>query len=135
MNLNDGKPYKPLVITSDGIVIGGCMRLRAMRELGFKEVEVSIISTNNEKEMMEISLSDNDNAGYTDKEMLLAEIENMPDLKFDDYAVQLEEPETLTDFMGQFKIGNTDEKQTDDSKNIEEPKLIKCPECGFEFNT
>ena len=35
--------FDPLLVTNDGMVIGGNMRLRAMKELGYKDVWISII--------------------------------------------------------------------------------------------
>jgi DNA modification methylase len=101
--------FKPLLINKDGIVIGGNMRLRALRELGAEEVEVSVIPTENEREMLDIALKDNDNAGKTEKEGLLSLIEEYPELKLDDYAVHLDTPESLVDFMDQFKEIEEDE--------------------------
>ena len=85
------------------------MRLRALRELGAEEVEVSVIPTENEREMLDIALKDNDNAGKTEKEGLLSLIEEYPELKLDDYAVHLDTPESLVDFMDQFKEIEEDE--------------------------
>jgi len=56
--------YKPLLITEDGEVIGGNMRLRAYRQLGFKECWVSVVNPKNDAEKVKYALSDNDNIGY-----------------------------------------------------------------------
>ena len=44
--------YKPLLITSDGEVLGGNMRLRAYRDLGKTEVWVSIVEPKTEAEKL-----------------------------------------------------------------------------------
>lgn len=65
--------YKPLVAYKDGdlyVVIGGNMRLRVYREMGLKEVEVSVVKVTTDADIVEISLSDNDRAGYYDPEAL-----------------------------------------------------------------
>ena len=56
--------YKPLLITEDGEVIGGNMRLKAYRELGIKDVWVSVVKPKDENQKLEYALSDNDRAGY-----------------------------------------------------------------------
>lgn len=88
--------YKPLLITPDGTVLGGNMRLRAYKDLGITDIWVSIVEPKTESEMMEYSLSDNDRAGFYDED-LLANI--MPELELDMsmYAVDLEEPTLLSD--------------------------------------
>ena len=55
--------YKPLIITPTGTVLGGNMRLKAYRELGFKKVWVSIVHAETEAEKVRYALSDNDSAG------------------------------------------------------------------------
>ncbi len=55
--------YKPLLVFKDGgkyVVLGGNMRLRAYRELGIREVEVSIVKVKTEADVVAITLSDND---------------------------------------------------------------------------
>lgn len=65
--------YKPLVACRENgkyVVLGGNMRIRALQELGFKEVDVSVVEAKTEREKIEISLSDNDRAGYYEEEKL-----------------------------------------------------------------
>ena len=56
--------YKPLLVTQEGIVLGGNMRLKAFQELGITEIWVSVVAPKTEAEMFEYALSDNDRAGY-----------------------------------------------------------------------
>lgn len=95
--------YKPLLVHTDGTVLGGNMRLRAFREYGIKEVTVSIVNAETEEKKIEYALSDNDQAGRTDKEKMLSLIEQYPTLELGDYAIHLDEPQTLQGFMDQFK--------------------------------
>jgi hypothetical protein len=66
--------YKPLLVYEDApgafIALGGNMRLRALKELGHKEVDISIVTPATEAEKLEYALSDNDRAGYTDEDKL-----------------------------------------------------------------
>lgn len=54
----------PLKVEPDGNVLGGNMRIKALTELGIDEIWVEIKSPKNDSERMEISLSDNDRAGF-----------------------------------------------------------------------
>src|SRR3989344_1073599 len=56
--------YKPVVITPEGIVLGGNMRLRAYKKLKIKDIWVSVVKPKDEAEMIEYALSDNDNVGF-----------------------------------------------------------------------
>jgi len=65
--------YKPLVCYEENgkyITLGGNMRLRALKELGLREVEISVVYPKTEAEKIKYSLSDNDLAGEIDKEKL-----------------------------------------------------------------
>jgi len=83
--------YKPLVCyEEDGkyIVLGGNMRLRALTELGYEEVEVSVIHPKSNAEKIEFSLSDNDTVGYYEGDKLLRLVEEAgEDVDFSDYNV------------------------------------------------
>lgn len=65
--------YKTLLVNQDNIVLGGNMRLRALKELGVKEVMCGVVETKDEGEMLSYALSDNDQAGVTD-DLKLAEV-------------------------------------------------------------
>lgn len=95
--------YKPLLITPDGTVIGGNMRLRAYRDLGVSEVWVSVVEPKSESEKLEFALSDNDRAGYYDDDLLANLTAEMPDFNWEDYSVDLKEPTNLGDLLDQFK--------------------------------
>ena len=54
--------YKPLIACRENgkyLVLGGNMRIRALKELGYKEVDISLVEAKTEKERIEYSLSDN----------------------------------------------------------------------------
>lgn len=72
--------YKPLLVTADGEVLGGNMRLRAFVEMGVTEVWVSVIDPKNDKEKLEYALSDNDRAGYYQDQELAELIAGQPDI-------------------------------------------------------
>ena len=95
--------YKPLLITPDGTVLGGNMRLKAYRELGIDKVWVSVIDPKTENEKLEYSLSDNDRAGFYDDDLLANLSSFYPDFNWEDYSVDLKEPTNLHDLLDQFK--------------------------------
>ncbi len=86
--------YKPLLITPEGIVIGGNMRLKAYRELGIKELWVSVVKPKDKNEMMEYALSDNDRVGFYDADLLANMIPEF-DIDWGNFAVDLKPPITL----------------------------------------
>jgi len=90
--------YKPLLITKDGTVLGGNMRLRAYKELGIDEVWVSVVDAPTDKEKTEYALSDNDRAGYYDKKELAKLVESV-DIDLDEYKVDIEKAISLTDLF------------------------------------
>lgn len=94
--------YKPLIITPEGEVLGGNMRLRAYRELGIKSVWVSIVKPETEAQKIEFALSDNDRAGFYDDDMLANLTANIPDVAWADFAVDLNEPTNLQELLNQF---------------------------------
>ncbi len=82
--------FKPVIITANGEVLGGNMRLRAMRELGINEVWVSVVEPKNEAEKLEISMADNESAGRWDELALAELLEPYKDeIKLEDYELDL----------------------------------------------
>jgi DNA modification methylase len=65
--------YKPLVAVKENgkyVVLGGNMRIRALKELGHDEVEISVVKARTEAERIKYALSDNDRAGFYEEEKL-----------------------------------------------------------------
>lgn len=125
--------YKPLVVTPDGVILGGNMRFRALKELGIEKVWVSVVKPKDKNQMLEYSFSDNDRAGFYDEELLN---KLLPDFSLDwsDYAVDLMEPTPLGDLFNT-KIENFDERNKEVDPNLLGEGLnTQCPRCGFKFN-
>jgi len=93
--------YKPLIITPDGTVLGGNMRLRAYRELGYKEAWVSVVEAKTEKEKLKYALSDNDQVGEYQRDDLANLIGNLPDISLGDYSVNLGKSTPISDLLPQ----------------------------------
>jgi len=90
--------YKPLIITPDGTVLGGNMRLKAFKGLGLKKVWVSIVEPKNEQEMLEYSLSDNDRIGYYNKELFRSNFSHLT-LEKGLFSIDYREPLKLDEFV------------------------------------
>ena len=97
------QPYKPLLINEEGIVLGGNMRLRAFRQLGIKEIECSVVHAPTDELMLKYALSDNDQKGRTDSEMLANLIGSIPEIDLSNYSVHLQEPTSIQDLLDSFR--------------------------------
>lgn len=125
--------YKPLVCCRENgkfVVLGGNMRIRALKELGVKEVEISVVKPKDEAEKIEYGLSDNDRAGYYEEERVAELIQPyLAKLNLEDFKVDLGEPHALKTLME--ALGP---KLTLDEKELGELETSnKCPKCGYEW--
>jgi len=105
--------YKPLLINQDYIVLGGNMRLRALRDLGLQEVMCSVVTTEDEAQMVEYALSDNDRAGEYDREQVAElAINNKIDMEL--FRVDLGTTYSIKDVVSEFTgEGDIPEPETD----------------------
>ena len=76
--------YKPLLITEDGTVLGGNMRLKALEQMGEKKVWVSVVQADTEEKKIEYALSDNDRVGKYEGDQLANLIGNFPEVEWGD---------------------------------------------------
>lgn len=88
--------YKPLIITPQGEVLGGNMRLRAYQELGIAKIWVSIVHPTDDNQKLEYALSDNDRVGQYDEELLTQLLPNY-DVDLAQFSVDLKDPMLLRD--------------------------------------
>jgi hypothetical protein len=132
---------RPVVVNTDMVVLGGNMRLKAMREAGWKEVPIEVVDWDEDKQRQFI-IKDNVSGGEWDWEMLANEWDTEElqewglDLPgFDLNANELGEDFTLPDGdkapfqqmtftladeqAGQIKNAITDIKQTEEYKYAE----------------
>lgn len=121
--------YKPLLITEEGIVLGGNMRLRAYKELGIKEVWVSVVDAPTDKEKTEYALSDNDRAGYYEAESL-AELVQGIDIDLDEFKVDLGDAVTLRDVLAELSPDEIEEDEAPPVPEKAESKLGQVYELG-----
>lgn len=112
--------YKPLIVANDNIVIGGNMRLMAMRDLGFEEVWVSDIGQATEEKMIKVALSDNDRAGMTDEDKLMIIVKDFPQIEWKNFSVDMGEPVNISDLINDEK----DKEGEGDKKKLTDKFLI-----------
>jgi len=142
--------FKPLLITSEGVVLGGNMRIRAYKDLGVPKVWVSVISfkkhqdglvtayVNNKEDMTfdsvadamaHYSFTDNEEFGKYDKQ-LVAELVTDISIPLDEYAVHTGKVMTLEEVLAEFAPS----EEADKVDSIAEvSKSVICPNCGHEF--
>ena len=117
--------YKPLIVNQNNIVLGGNMRLLALKDLGVEEVMCSIVLTDNTAQMLEYALSDNDQAGTTDEEKV-AELVTLHPLKTPDlFSVAVKAPKPISAVLNSVSPSGEDQSR--------QGKCRQCPEhCGME---
>jgi hypothetical protein len=116
---------KPLLVAKDGTtVIGGNMRLRAMKELGIEEVWISQTEAQTDKEIFDLALTDNEEFGYYEQEQVaeLALELGLTPLELKSYALSLGEPTTLDLVVDKFGPDATEEDE--ESPEIDEGETV-----------
>jgi hypothetical protein len=127
--------YKPLVAYKDGeqyVVLGGNMRIRALKDLGIREVEVSVVEAETEAKRIEYALSDNDRAGFYEEDKLAElALPHIANLDLDNFKIDLGEPLDIKAVIEKFgpDFGEPNEKEFDE--NIETEN--ECPKCGYKW--
>lgn len=129
--------FKPLLITEDGEVIGGNMRLRAYRELGIEDIWVSIVNPQSEAEKVEIAIADNELSGRWD-DVKLAELleKHKTEIVLEDYKVDLGRAIGLNELLGKFggdDINFDDIVGTEDREKQFKDLTVTCPHCEKSF--
>ncbi len=123
--------YKPLIISEDGIVLGGNSRLRAFQELGIRDVWVSVVDAPTDAKKLEYCLSDNDVVGEVNEEELVSLLtEEEGDIPLGDYKINLGSI-SLDKLITKFGPG--DEFEVEETKPEKNKNEIVCPECGAIF--
>lgn len=129
------KQYKPLIVKpADGdrfIVLGGNMRLEAMKQLGVTEVVVSVVHPKSEAEDLEYAMSDNDLIGKYDREGLAELVLPVKDeLALEDFQITLGGEVSIPDLMKDYGPGmDISEKELNEAI----PTTYECQECGYKW--
>lgn len=96
--------YKPLLITEDGTVLGGNMRLKAYQDMGIKDIWVSIVDAPTEEKKIEYALSDNDRVGRYNSEQIANMVGNFPEIAWDEFSIDLDEPLIVQDLIDNYNF-------------------------------
>ena len=101
---------RPLVV-ADGVVVGGNMRLLAMKDLGFREVSVIDVTEWTQEKRDQFMIKDNLSFGDWDYDLLANEwnIDDLTDWGMDLWDTEVEEMQTEEDtFLKGIKIDFVD---------------------------
>ena len=126
--------YKPLIVMPAGkrwTVIGGNMRLLALRQLGVKQVDVSVVHPKTEAEVLEYALSDNDRAGRYDQAALSKLLQaDLDRIKLEDYRITVGLELPVGDVMKDYGPG-MEVKEMELDENL--ATSHHCKECGYKW--
>jgi DNA modification methylase len=122
---------KPLIITDEGEVLGGNMRLRAFKDLNISEAWVSVVKPKNEAEKIEIALIDNEEMGYYEDQALAELIDKYKDdIDLTKYSIHLTQPRTLEDILNEFSPDEIVEDEAPELPEEAESKLGEVYQLG-----
>jgi len=117
--------YKPLIACPENggyTILGGNMRLRALKDMGLKEVDISIVKPKSKAEKIKYALSDNDRVGeYMEDELAELVYPYMEEIDLGDYKIDLGEPASLEDLISDYAPdveGEDEVPEIDDSPAI-----------------
>ena len=132
-----GGEIKPLIVNSGkyvptkGEVLGGNMRLRAMNELGFDECWVSMVDPKTEAEKITIALTDNEEMGYYEDQVLAELIAKFKeDIDLTKYQIHLNRPKSLAEILQEFSPEEIIEDEVPEVPEVAESKLGEVYQLG-----
>lgn len=117
---------KPLLVTKDGIVIGGNMRLRAMQQLGVDKAWVSVTDAKTDKEIFDLAITDNEEFGYYEQEQVaeLALELGLDPIELNSYQLSLAPPTPLGQVLDQFGPEEIEEDEAPEVDNDNPPVSV-----------
>lgn len=127
--------FKPLLILDNGEVIGGNSRLEVMKEMGIKDVWVSIVAPKSDAQKLAISLADNDEVGrYVEEDLAALVMEYDGEINPKDYKINVGRDIDLEALLQSLGPGGEEPQVEDEEKKITRRTLVTCPHCGEEFD-
>lgn len=117
------KEIREVVIDENNRILGGHMRVRALKELGEKTVFVKQVFGLTEEQKDEFVIKDNIANGEWDMDELANSWSELP---LDDWGLK---NSPILDL----DISDDDFMQDTEITKSKENKMVKCPECGKEF--
>lgn len=119
----------PIAVDENNVIIEGHGRLTALKELGFKEVEIIRLSHLNEEQKKAYILAHNKltmNTGF-DFDILNIELETIENIDMGDFGFTLE-------FGDEKEQKVADSKELDVNEFQDENFKFECPRCKFRWN-
>lgn len=121
--------YAPLLVTPEGEVLGGNTRLKALKDLGEKEIWISIVNPKNEAEKIKYAISSNDMVGEYDEDQLAELVMGIDtEIDLEDYHVSMKDI-SLDKLLTQIGPDITE----DDTSELDKGCIV-CPKCGHVFD-
>ena len=118
----------PIAVDENSVIIEGHGRYQALKELGFKEIEVIRLTHLNEQQKKAYILAHNKltmNTGF-DFNMLSLELDSIDDFDMSDFGFEID-----------FEKENqriSENKEIDTNEFNDEEFDFECPRCGFRWN-
>lgn len=81
--------HNGLLVHEDGTVLGGNMRLRVLKEMGYTKVPVRVVDAPTEERKLKYALSDNDRAGFYLRDKLTGQLAALPDFDVSMFNVDM----------------------------------------------
>lgn len=118
----------------EGIVIGGNMRVRAARELGWDRIPVMFVDAKTIEQEKVWNILDNKNAGSWDGEKLKTIVTELHGIGYDLTTIGHTPTEIGNIMSGDFNMGDPKKDDAYKEKGTTPGKRwVKCPECAHEF--
>lgn len=116
----------PIVIDKDGVIVTGHTRYKAAKKLKMETVPCIVADDLTDEQIKAFRLADNRVAEFStwDLATLNDELKDISDLDMELFGFIEQSNINLSDFFT---------KKDDEVVKTEEPKKIKCPHCGKEF--
>lgn len=122
----------PIIIDKDNVIVAGHTRYKAAKQLEIKKVPCIVISDLTPEQIRAFRIADNKVSEYStwNEEMLRKELLNLSNFELQSIGFQDWELDNLLNPLSDDDINDffVDKEVTE-----KEPKLIKCPYCGEEF--
>ena len=122
----------PIIINSDGTIIGGHQRYKVLLDMGETETEVSVVDLDKDQEKA-LNIALNKTGGDWNPEKL-QELIGEIDISGLDATVTGFDADEIKNMIGEIDIdGGTFFDEQDATENSGNKKMCQCPSCGFQF--
>lgn len=125
----------PIIVNErTGVIVGGHQRLKVLKDLGYEEIEVSVVNLD-EKQEKTLNIALNKISGEWDFELLKDLLDELDDGSFDVELTGFDMDE-LEKLMTQYHVED-DEQSPDDFEVIDDEDIeteYKCPRCSYEWS-